>query len=218
MTDLLNKIKWSWLIIAPVVVALWGWWQVGAIACDLEMQAVVSHGLGAKAAFVCPWLGYDLRSEAPEVGAADLAAVRIAVVAFMIATLFGVIGVLAGYKAFLPEPSANDFDSGLACLITTKGRGAEVFCHLVGEGARIKVTELSVTGDGGTILQTMPARDLSARETWRWTVLTEHAVRPSKMEVAAVLEDAEGKISDLSSKWEKTANGFKCVLLNRVWR
>lgn len=212
------KSGWGWLIIAPALVALWGWWQVGSIACDLEMQAAVSQGLGGKAAFACPLLGYEQLNRGTAVSPADLASVRIAVVAFMIATLFGAIGVLAGYKAFIAEPNASNVDRGLACLITTRGRGAEVFCHLVGEGARIAVTALSVTGDGGAVLQTMPDRDLSARETWRWAVLSEHAVRPFKLELTAVLEDAEGKISDVSSRWERTADGFKCVSFNRIWR
>lgn len=218
MKRVLKNLGWGWLLTGPVLVAFWGWWQVGSIACDLEMQAAASQGLGSKAAYACPLLGYGPLTTATAIGAADLAAVRIAVVAFMIATLFGAIGVVAGYKAFLASPRNGISGGGFTCLIKSQGRGTEIFCEIVGEDSRVAVTGLTVAGDAGATLQTMPDRNLAARETWRWVVLAEHAVRPFKMEVTAVLEDAGGKVSDLSSKWERTADGFKCLSFNRTWR
>lgn len=218
MKKMLKRLGWSWLLIAPVMVALWGWWQVGAIACDLEMHAAVSNGLGFKAGVICPVLGSNGLASSEPVSPADIASVRIAVVGFLVATLFATIGVLAGYQAFVANRPKAAPSGGLACLLATEGLGTDVVCSFVGDVIPVRITDLTMIDASGGVLQTMPDRDLGVGEVWSWTVLAGYSTRHSTMGLRAVVTDARGKASDVSAAWKMVGGSLLPTLFTRTWR
>lgn len=156
--------------------------------------------------------------KAEVVSAADLASSRIAVVGFMIATLFATIGVFAGYKAFVVERRKSPAAPALSCSLTTGGAGTAIDCLLTGEATRIGVTDLEVMGDSGQVLLVVAIRDIDVGEAWRWTVLAEHAVRHSTIRLTAVVTDARGIVSDLAVDWKFVGTSPHPVLFRRTWR
>jgi hypothetical protein len=201
-----KDLGWAWLILAPIAIGLIACLQVGAYTCTAEIQAA-PHPV-SDVGMLCRMLVDDKRvAQLPASGSSiDLASMRIAAVSLFVTTLFGLIALLVGYKAFvLDKRRPTDLDS-FGCTLTADATTSGVTGSIIASTTDDSLLENLVVEDGaGAVLQRHPNLALAAGEVFAWQVLPPHSTSPATLIVKARMIIAGAPSSTFAAEFDLTS-------------
>lgn len=213
----LRKLGWAWLILAPIAIGVLACLQAGAYSCTAEIQTaphpVSDVGMLCRALVDEKRIAELPRSESP----IDLASMRIAAVSLFVTTLFGLIALLIGYKAFVIDrrrPAAVD---SFGCVLAADAATAEVTGSIVASATEDAMLEDLLVEDGtGAILQRHPNIALAAGKVHVWQVLPPHATSPASLAVKGRMIVAGAPSSTFAAEFDLTT-GCTPRTTTRTW-
>lgn len=202
---MLQRLGWTWLIVAPIVIGVIACMQVGAYSCTAEIQAAPRQV--SDVGLLCRAL-VDEKHVAelpPSVSPFDLASMRIAGVSLYVAILFGLIAILVGYKAFIIDKRRPTALDSFGCILTADAATGEVSGTIAASTTDDAMLEHLLVEDGtGAVLLSHPNLALAAGEIFVWQVLPPHSTSPTGLVVKGRIIVAGASVSTFEAEFDLT--------------
>lgn len=220
INDYMRKLGWAWLIAAPIVIAVSAGGLAGQAFCQAKLDLAAQAGSADQLSWICRQVMWGKPAASPITGASplDMASTKIALIAFFVTTLFGLIATLAGYKLFIADAVRSSVSEGLHCALRRDATNGELAGEIVVSAAgRTRIDDLRVEDGAGGLIQAHPTRFLDDREAYSWPIAAPFGSSYPAVGFKGRLTAASGAVCDFEAFFDLTTSGYAIRRLVRTW-